>query len=200
MNNKAFTLLEMLMAVSFSVLLLTGVYGFYNASSQSYSAGISGQILQDGADIVINKIIEGGTEPGGGVFRLATGYSFYITNDPNILYYCQNSLCTASDPTARWYTLDPTNTQVLYHHPTSNPLGYDVIYSAPAGSSFFNQATNSKTLRFSYATYNGKTLPNVAEIDVALTANVPMGTTNNRVAASGSASTFVLLRDHTCST
>ena len=123
-----------MVAVAFTVLLLTGVYGFYTASSQSYSSGISGQALQDGASIVISKIIEGGQEPSGSVIRLGTSSSFYIpNNNPNILYFCQDSSCSANDSTARWYTLDPTNTEVLYYHPTSNPLGYDVLYTAPAG-------------------------------------------------------------------
>ena len=37
MNNKAFTIVELMLAVGFSVLLLTGVYGFYTAASQVYS-------------------------------------------------------------------------------------------------------------------------------------------------------------------
>lgn len=189
-NHLGFSLVEMMMAVSFSVLLLTGVYGFYNTSSQSYSSGISGQALQDGASIALSKIIEGGTEPGGGIFRLTTSAAAYIpTGNPNILYYCQNSPCITTDPTARHYALDPTSTKILYYHPTSNPLGYDIIYQAPKGSSFFNQATNSKTLRFSYAQYNSQILPNVIEIDIALTG----GTTRIH---SGAASTFILLRNH----
>ena len=68
-----------MMAVAFSVLLMTGVYGFYNASSQTYSSGISGQNLQDGANIVISKIIEGETESGV-VYRLSTAVSYMIPN------------------------------------------------------------------------------------------------------------------------
>ena len=79
MNNKAFNLVELIMAVSFSVLLMAGVYGFYNAASQSYSSGISGQNLQDGADIVLGKIIEGETESGA-VYRLSTAVSYMIPN------------------------------------------------------------------------------------------------------------------------
>ena len=194
LSNRAFTLIELMTAVAFTVLLLTGVYGFYNASSQSYSSGITAQSLQDGANIVLSKIIEGSTESNV-VFRLSTSTSYYIPNS-NTLYYCQDSPCTAADPTARWYTLDPTHTKVLYYHPTSNPLGYDVIYSAPDGSSFFNSTTNSPTLRFSNATFNSQPLPNVIEIDVALIQNLSSNVTNNRLSASGAASTFVLLRNH----
>jgi hypothetical protein len=199
MNKKAFTLTEIMIAVAFTVLLLTGVYSFYNTSSQSYSSGISGQALQSGASIVISKIIEGGKEPNGLVIRLGTSASFYIPN-PNTLYFCQDNPCSAADNTARWYTLDPTNTEVLYHHPTSNPLGYDIVYTAPKGSSFFNSATNSKTLRFLPPTLGpGNPAPpstTVVEIDVALTENLAAGITNQRLAISGAASTYVLLRNH----
>jgi hypothetical protein len=190
-------MVEMMLAVAFSVILLTGVYGFYTTSSQIYSTGVSGEALQDGATIVLSRIIEGEAESGT-VYRLGTSASFYIPNgNPNILYFCQDSPCSAGDSTARWYTLDSTNTQVLYYHPTSNKLGYDVLYTAPTGSSFFNSTTNSKTLRFSPAQYNGQTLPNVVEIDVALTQTLLPKITNSRLAASGDASTFVLLRNHT---
>ncbi len=185
-NNKAFSLVELMMAVAFSVLLLTGVYSFYNVSSQSYSSGVSGQALQDGADIVLSKIIEGQMESSV-VYRLATSASYYIPNgNPQMLYYCQDSPCSPGDHTARWYTLDSTNTNVLYYHPTSNPLGYDVIYSAPVGSTL--------ALRFSPAAVG--TPSNVVEIDVGLTKNLPANVTNKRLATSGAASTFVLLRNH----
>ena len=199
MNKKAFTLLELMMAVAFSVLLLTGVFGFYNAANQLYSSGITAQNLQDGANIVLNKLIEGQAESNT-VYRLETSASFYIpTGNSNTLYFCQynpsNTPCSTSDPTVRWYTLDPTSTSLRYYHPTSNPLGYDVIYTAPKNTTI--------TLRFSPAQEPNPlpppttiTIPNVIEIDVALTENLLPNVTNNRLAASGSASTFVLLRDH----
>jgi len=61
-NHKAFSLVELIMAVAFSVLLLAGVYGFYDSSAQVYSSGVTAQNLQDGADMVLSKIIEGKTE------------------------------------------------------------------------------------------------------------------------------------------
>src|SRR5665213_2472258 len=88
MNHHGFTLVEMMMAVAFSVLLLTGVYGFYNASSQSFSSGISGQNFQDGANIVLSKIIEGESESGV-VYRLSTAVSYMIPNgSASALYSC----------------------------------------------------------------------------------------------------------------
>jgi len=196
------------------VLLLTGVYGFYNASSQSYSSGITGQTLQDGANIVLSKISEGETEAGT-VYRLSTAVSYMIpngtsselyscggapqaapcnTHDPfSEVYYCELTNptvpCSALNTTARWYYLNSTGTSVIYHHTAS--LGGTIeenIYTAPEGTTM--------TLRFSPAQSGGMTLPNVLEMDVALMKNVSGSITNNRLMASGAASTFVLLRSH----
>jgi len=212
-NLHGFSLVEILMAVAFSVLLLTGVYGFYSASSQSYSSGISGQTLQDAADIILSKISEGETEANV-VYRLSTAVSYMIPNGAgnslytcggipqaapcNInntttaveLYYCQDSPCTYNDATARWYYLNATGTSVIYHHPTNNGKTIEeAIYTAPAGSGL--------SLRFSPAAVN--TPSNVVEIDVALRQNLSTNLTNSRLAStsgSGAASTFILLRSH----
>ena len=215
-NNKAFSLIELMVAVAITVLLMTGVYGFYNAASQSYSSGISGQTLQDGADIVLSKIIEGETESGA-VYRLSTAVSYMIPNgtanalytcggapqaapcntgDNNSntfveLYYCQNSPCSQSggvnNSTARWYYLNSAGTAVMYHHPAvGGGTIEENIYTAPAASTL--------TLRFSPAAVS--TPLNVVEIDVALTKNLSANITNKRLAATGAASTFVLLRNH----
>jgi len=212
MDHHAFTLVEMMVAVAFSVLLLTGVYGFYNTTSQSYSSGISGQTLQDGANIVLSKIIEGETESGT-VYRLSSAYSYMIPNGvgtalytcgggtqatpcnaSNIsgeLYYCQitNPVvpCSNANATARWYYLNGAGTSVIYHHP--QPGGgtiEETIYTAPTGSTL--------NLRFSPAAVS--TPLNVVEIDVDLLKILLPNITNSRLAISGAASTFVLLRSH----
>ena len=205
LNKNAFTMIEMMMAVGFSVLLLTGVYGFYNAASQSYSSGISSQILQDGANIVISKIMEGQWEAQtSAVYRVSTSAAYYIPNNlSNILYFCQDNPledpCTPTERSVRSYTVDASNQHVLYYHPTSNPLGYDIIYTAPAGSTL--------NVRFSPAQQPNPTpppayttIPNVIEIDVALLQNLSStGATNKRTSTtsgSGAATTFVLLRNH----
>ncbi len=102
LNNNAFTLMELMMAVSFSVLLMTGIYGFYNASNQVYNSGVSEQNLQTAANIVLSKIIEGETESGV-VYRLSTAASYMIPNGTgNYLYSCGGSPratpCNAKQP------------------------------------------------------------------------------------------------------
>ena len=213
MNNKAFSLVELLLAVGFSVLLMTGVFSFYNASSQVYSSGISGQNLQDGADIVLSKISEGEIESGV-VYRLSTAVSYMIpngtanylyscggtaqvapcntSNTSGELYFCQDSPCGgASDATARWYYLNSTGTAVIYHHPAvGGGTTEQTIYTAPAQSTL--------TLRFSPAQVGSPLAPSTkaVEIDVALNATLSAAITNKRLAVSGASSTFILLRGH----
>jgi hypothetical protein len=211
MNNNAFTLTEMMIAVAFSVMLMTGVYCFYNSSSQVYTSGVSGQTLQDGANIVLSKIIEGETESSV-VYRLSTSTAYMIpngvgsalytcggsaqaascntSNTSGELYYCQDSPCTYNDATARWYYLNSMGTAVIYHHPANGGGTIEEnIYTVPTGSTL--------NLRFSPAQNSGVSLPNVIEIDVDLTTNLSADITNSRLKTSGDASTFVLLRDHT---
>jgi len=207
-NDRAFSLMEMMIGLAFTVLLMTGVYGFYTTSAQVYSSGVSGQYLQDGANIVIKKIMEGETESGV-IYRLDTAVSYMIPNGAanflytcgggtqvapcnanNVsgeLYYCQDSPCTSGDATARWYYLNNKGTSVIYHHPKSGGGTIEEnIYTAPTGSTL--------SLRFSPA--NVVAPLNVIEIDVDLSKNLAAGVTNQRLAASGDTSTFILLRNH----
>jgi hypothetical protein len=202
-------MVEMLIAVSFSVLLLTAVYSFYNASSQSYTAGVSAQNLQNTANTITTRIMEGESELGV-VYRLSTSESYMIpsgtapylftcgggtqaapcntTSPSSEIYFCQDSTCTTSDATARWYYLDSTGTIVYYHHP--NPLGgaaiEEKIYTAPTGTTI--------KLRFSPAAVT--TPNNVVEVDVDLDAVTSPNITNSRMKTSGDVSTFILLRNH----
>ena len=220
MNNNAFTLVEMMIAIAFTVLLMTGVFGFYNTSAQVYSSGISGQALQDGANVVVSKIMEGESESGT-VYRLDTAVTYMIpngvgaalytcggapqaascnaNNTSNEIYYCQVSpTCTYNDGTARWYYLNSTGTSIIYHHfKTGGGTIDEKIYTAPKGSVL--------KLRFSPAQRPNPTpppttltMPNVIEIDVDLAQNVSANVTNSRLTTtSGDTSTFVLLRNHT---
>ncbi len=196
-NNRAFTLVEILMSVALTVLLMSAVYGFYITARQVFTSGVSGEGLQDGANIILSKIIEGQTESGK-VYRLGTSSTFNIPDaNSGLIYFCQDNPaippCGPSDgsplnPPARWYYLSADSRQLLYHHPTSSPTGYDVLYTAPVGCII--------SLRFSPALFtNGQTIPNTVEIDVSVLANLPSDT-NTRVANIGTVSTYVLLRNH----
>ncbi len=187
-NNKGFNLLEMIMALAFTLILMSGVYGFYTISGKVYSSGVAGQNMQDAANLALSKIIDGQVESGV-VYRLVTSQTFGVpVGNSGLLYFCQDNpaTCNNTDASARWYYLDATFSKLLYHHPTSNPLGYDVIYTAPTGSTM--------TLRFSPAMVGSPAAAStkVVEIDVALTQKASSQLFNN----SGTASTFVLLRNH----
>lgn len=208
MGHKAFTLTELILSISFSVLLMTGVYSFYNASSKVYTSGVAGQNLQNGANIVLSHIIEGDTEAGV-VYRLSTGVSYMIPNGAggalytcggaaqatpcnanNVsgeLYYCQDSPCTSNDATARWYYLNSTGTALMYHYP--NCIKDQTVYQAPTGATL--------SLRFSPAQVGtpAAASANVVEIDVDLSQSISPAKANSRT-NSGDASTFVLLRNH----
>lgn len=221
-TNPGFTSIELVMAVALSVVLMTGVYGFFTASNQSYSTGVSAQNLQGGVNTALSKIIEGETESGT-VYRLSTAVTYTVactsncapnpvvsytcggnqqnspcnTNNPfGELYFCQDDLtqnnpagyCNYNDATARWYYLNSAGTAVIYHHPkTGGGTIEETLYTAPTGSTL--------TLRFSGAAVNNSS--HVVEIDIALTQILAANITNKKLAVSGAASTFVLLRGHT---
>jgi hypothetical protein len=117
-------------------------------------------------------------------------------NSTGDLYICQDPLipCSANALTARRYYLNTTVDakgatiyKVMYHHPDpkdKNKTVEDLIYMAPKGSIL--------TLRFSPAAVN--TPANVVEIDVALKQNLSQKANSRTI--SGTASTFVLLRNH----
>jgi len=207
-NNKGFSLTEMMIAVAITLFLMAGVYGFYSTSSQVYNAGISGQILQDGANVILRKILAGETETST-IYRLTSAVSYMIpigttnymytcggaaqstpcnsSNAAGELYYCQDSPCTSGDSTARWYYLNSTGTGIYYHHPKGAGTTEELIYQAPANCTL--------KLRFvpGAVTLSG----NVVEIDVDLAKNYAAGTTNARITSvSGDASTYALLRNH----
>lgn len=173
-QQNAYTLVEVLIATAFSVLLLGAVVHAYNTAKRAYAAGIAQQGLQDGANIVLGKIIQGTAEPGG-VFRLneATSYDVVSLNQLNF---------TGTDDIERWFTVNGDATALIYHHPTASGTVDETVYTAPSGATI--------TLRFSIpagSQYTGVVLG----IDVALTQTL-FGQT-----ISGSASTYVNIRNHT---
>ena len=174
-NNRAFTLVEIMIAATIAVIVIGIVLGFYSFSNQAYSMGVSRQQLQDDANIILTKIIEGKSEPGG-VFRLSEAVSYNIVGISELHF-------VGTDSIERWFSLDNSSTSIIYHHPTiSSPAGEDeTICRVPTGSTI--------TLRFSIpsgAQYTGV----VIGIDAAETKNVSGNT------ISGSASTYVNIRNH----
>jgi hypothetical protein len=156
---------------------------------------------------MISKMIEGEAESGV-VYRLETAVSYMIPNGVGTalytcggsaqtapcnsswpyseLYFCQDSPCTYTDSTARWYYLNSTGTSLIYHHPAAGGgTKEETVFTAPADSTL--------SLRFVAAT---NTPSNAVEIDTAAIQTIAARITNQRLAASGAASTYVLLRNH----
>ena len=173
MHNKAFTLVEILLATTITVSMMGAVFSFYYLTNNASSTGIPRQQLQNDASVILSKIIEGKSEPGG-VFRLSEMVSYNRVSISELHF-------TGIDGIERWILLDATSGSVIYHHPTAAGPADEIIYSAPPGVTV--------TLRFSTpsgAQYAGV----VVGIDVALTKNISGNT------VSGSASTYVNIRNH----
>jgi len=180
-NIKSYTLIEVLIATAITVILMVMVFGFFNLFKLVYSSGIAQQTLQDSTNIILGKIIEGKTEPGG-VYRLTegmcpNGVCYNIANISELHYWGY------PDGIERWYRLDGTSTQIIYHHPiTGSPLGADeVIYTAPTGSTI--------ALRFSIPTVANYSAA-VVQMDVALTQTI----FGKKI--SGASTTVVNIRNH----
>lgn len=172
-NKRAFTLAETVVAIAFTVVLMTIIGSFYNTTRGVNSAGTAGQMLQDGSNLVLSKIIEGKTEPTG-VYRLAEATNYSIASLSELHFW-------GTDGIERWFKLNGTSTQLLYHHPTSSGTIDEVIYTVPANATL--------TLRFwvpAVANYSAA----VVGIDAALTQTVL------KRSISGSSTTIVNLRNH----
>ncbi len=172
-NNKAFTLVEVMLAAAIAVFMMGIVFSFYYLGNKTYSMGISRQQLQDDADVILAKIIKGKSEPGG-VFRLSEAVSYNIVGISELHF-------VGADGIERWFSLNNSSTSIIYHHPTASGITNETIYTAPTGATI--------TLRFSIPfgpQYTGV----VIGIDAAVTKNVSGN------AISGSASTYVNIRNH----
>lgn len=203
-------MVELLITITITLILMMVVFNFFNLSKLVYSYGLAGQMLQDGDNIVINKIIGGKTEPGG-IYRLAQSASYCIGTQSGATSTCSTQFsptcnttttgelhfCGYPDYIERSVRLDATATQLIYHHPVSpsnnnncsvvfyNASSYnvcdEVVYTAPKGATI--------TLRFwipAVANYPAA----VVGMDAALIQSV-FGRS-----VTGSSTTIVNLRNH----
>ena len=182
MNKKGFTLVETLIAAAFTVILMMVVVGFYSTIKGGYSSSLAGRSLQEGANLIVAKIIEGSTEATG-IFRLSESGIYCIGSGAN----CSGPVTTAevhfvsSDLKERWYKLGSPTT-LVYHHPTAAaPAGADeMIYTAPAGSVI--------TLMFWY--------PDPLNPTPAVGVSVTLTQTVSGKTYTGSATTTIYMRNH----
>jgi len=173
MNSRAFTLAEIMLAMTITVFMMGVVFSFYHLSNNASSTGIPRQQLQNDSGVILGKILEGKSEPGG-VFRLSEMVSYNRVSINELHFW-------GIDGAERWIRLDNASGTIIYHHPTAAGPADEIIYTASPGVTI--------TLRFSTpvgAQYTGV----VIGIDVALT-NTISGNT-----VSGSVSTYVNMRNH----
>ena len=76
-NEKGFTLAELLAATALSALLTGLILTALISSRQICTSVTADQDLQQTANVIMNKIIKGGSEPGG-IFRLSEATSYSI--------------------------------------------------------------------------------------------------------------------------
>lgn len=185
-NQKAFTLVELMVSVVLAVVMAIAAYGAVVTAQRISEAGSAEQDLQLTANTIMNKIVKGNLEPSGFV-RLSEAATYDTSNGISDFRFT-----IGTDTTIRRYYLSADGRQILYNHPSSTGAVQDeVIYTAPANTVI--------TLRFYAPTpvvlpaqggpgdvYNGV----VIAIDVGLSTNVRGRTIN------GSASTWVNLRNH----
>ncbi len=177
-NNKAVTFSEILVVSLVAVCIVAAVTSFYSLTNRTSSIESSEQWLQQCANTILTKIVEGASEPGG-VFRLSEATEYTVVSLSELRF-------KGTDGIDRTYRLNAGATSVIYHHPTSSfPAGEDqIIFTAPSGTTI--------TLRFyipAGAQYTGV----VVGIDAALTQNI------SGRAISGCVSTYVNIRNHSVS-
>ncbi len=184
LNIYAHTLVEVMMATAFAVILFGAVYNSYSMVKQVYVSSTASQSLQSGANLILARIIQGGTESTG-IFRLSEGVSYTVVSLSRLNF-------VGLDGNTRSYSLNGAGTQVIYSHPcgvcatSSTVLGLanyidEVIYTAPTGAAI--------NLRFSPPT-------NPLYTGVYITVYVDLTQTVNGQTLSGSTSTMILLRNH----
>ncbi len=172
-KHKAYTLVEVLLATSFAVILSGAFLLSFVSLKKTFSEGIAQQWLQDGASNILATMITGKTEPAG-IYRLPEAESYDIASINELHFW-------GTDGVERWFTVNNTASSLIYHHPTASGTVDEVLYTAPAGAII--------TLRFSTpagSQYNGI----VIGIDVALTQALSGKT------LSGAVSTYVNIRNH----
>ena len=175
--KNGYTLVEIIVSTAITIILITILYNFYTVANLIYSTGLSTQALEDGANTVLIKMIEGKSEPTG-MFRLAEGVSYTIPSINRINF-------VGTDGVTRSYRLNNSATALIYNHLTIAGATDETIYTAPVGATII--------LRFSVPNVvNNATA--VVNIDVALTQ--PARNSAGSRLLSGSASTIVNLRNH----
>ena len=172
-STKAFTYVELLVALSISIIVFGSIFGLFITTKQFYAKNIAGQALQRDANKVIAKVLKGTSEPGG-IFRLSEAVTRTRPFISEVHFW-------GTDNNERWYRVSADGKSIIYHHPTNMGVQDEIIYTTPADTAL--------TLRFWLPA--GALYQNVGVgIDVGLTRTV------SGKNFSGSASSMIIIRNH----
>ena len=173
LDKKGFTLAELLVAIGLSAMFTGLILAALMSSRQICTSLTADQDLQQTANVIMNKIIKGGSEPSG-IFRLSEATSYTIASISELHF-------VGTDGIERRYFLDNTGRELWYRHPGVGGTSDELIYRAPTGTTL--------TLRF--WALAGSTYANITVgIDVGLSKVV-----NGRNVV-GSATTMINIRNH----
>ena len=173
-DKKGFTFLELVIAVSLSVMLTGVTLAALTSSRQICTTVSADQDLQQTANVIMNKIIKGSSESGV-TYRLSEAKSYTIVTISELRF-------TGIDSVERRYFLSNAGTELRYRHPMVGITTDELIYRAPTGTTL--------TLRFWPLAGSNYTNITVG-IDVGLSKTV-----NGRNVV-GSATTMINIRNHT---
>lgn len=182
-NIKAFTVVELLISSTITVILITSVFGAFVLAKQIYVSSIAQANLQRDAAIILEKIIRGEKEPGG-TFRLSEAMAYNIASLSKLEFNGTDN--PPPQAPTRWYYLNNAATSILYHHPTAGGTREEVIYTAPQGGGIVLRFWPHPVSSPADSVYTGV----VVGIDVAVSSNL-FGKT-----IVGSATTMINIRNH----
>ena len=172
-DEKGFTLVELLVAISLSALFTGFLFAALISSRQICISSTANQELQQNANVIMNKIIKGGSEPGG-IFRLSEAISYTIANISELHFI-------GIDGIERRYFLNNAGKSLMYRHPTAAGTQDEVLYVAPTGTTL--------TLRF-------WTLAGSAYTNITVGIDVGLARVVNGRNVTGSATTMINIRNH----
>lgn len=135
-REKGYTLAEVLMSGAIAAMFMGVLIAALLASRQVCTRISAQQGLQQQVNVIMNKIVKGGTEPGGVTIRLDEASQCTINSLTSLTF----QMSDAAGATQRTYSLNNAGNSILYNHPTAAGIQNEVLYNAPTGATL--------TLRF----------------------------------------------------
>lgn len=189
LNNRAFTIIEVLTALAISGMLCITIYGTYITVQQFYTSTISEQSLQRDAAILMDTIIKGKIPAPGTIYRLSEASSFYQLGPSEIRFMGLDKNC-------RGWKLSGDGASVIHYYVPSAPIPEDCPYDIALGCLACGNEQNDVIV---YTAPQGATLglrfwQPASATSVGIDVGITRTTAGKTV--SGSVSTVVNMRNH----